>query len=105
MASQVVAAFGFEIGDLVYFIDAAHNDHARPRRFQIAERVVVHNHGGTQCFYRLTRFGADLFPAIAFCRDEPPYIPDSPETLLAQSKEVEMRKAMYRSPDNSADVT
>jgi hypothetical protein len=76
--SELKVEFKYEIGDLVYFRSALHNDSNCPKAFIITERIVQQCYGGTQLLYRISGIEG-THPEIVFQYGEPEYQPRSPE--------------------------
>jgi hypothetical protein len=83
--SEITVSFEFEIGELVFFRDAAHCHGIRPKRFIIEERFAQQCHGGIQRLYRLHGYPRDSgylgVPEIVLSREEPAFIPVSQAEL------------------------
>ena len=72
--SMLSAELAFEIGDIVYFKTALHDEHSRPIAFMVLERFVQECPGGIQKSYVLTEQSRPIME-IALTKDKPAYEP------------------------------
>ena len=72
--SKLEAEMAFEIGDIVYFKTALHDEHARPTAFLVLERFLQECPGGIQKSYVLTEQQHAVLE-IALTKDRPKYEP------------------------------
>lgn len=75
--SSITVEFEFEIGDLVYFKHAVHDETNKPRPLMICERIVQECPGGVQLQYKVLgdEYGTCL--ELTLTADEPEYRPYS----------------------------
>ena len=91
MGSELKAEFEFEIGDIVYLKTADHNDHIRPAKLMVTDRIIMECHGGIQTFYKVDKT-QDMIPSIVLTGEMPPADPDCYRAPEAFTKAMERFK-------------
>ena len=102
MPQELKTQFEFELGEIVYFRNAANDLESPPKPYIVQEQIAARCPGGIQQFYALNN--GERVMEICLQRDPPKYRPADPERLkdlasIADARDTFSRRVRYVDKD------